>query len=167
MPSALILDNAHIGTVCTNLQFKADRCPSNSAIGKAKAITPLLDSPLQGKVYLRSNPTGSLPNVVADLEGQFEIALVGEVDSFRGGLRTTFNSVPDAPVTSFTLDLEGKSKGLLQNTKNLCKKTRKATVRIDGQNGARVNRLIKLSTRCDGKKQKRHRRHLHRARKAG
>jgi len=148
MPSSLILDNDHIGNVCTNVQFRANACPANSVIGKASAVTPLLDAPLQGNIYLRSNPNGSLPNVVADLKGQFEIELVGEIDTFKGGLRTTFASVPDAPITSFTLDLLGKSAGLLQNTRSLCGHVQRATVQMKGQNGASVNRKTKLQTSC-------------------
>jgi hypothetical protein len=171
MPSTLILDNAHLGNVCTNVQFKANACPPSSNIGKAKAVTPLLGAPLEGNVYLRSNPGGSLPLLVADLKGQFEIELVGEVDTFRGGLRTTFKSVPDAPITSFTLDLKGKSKGLLQNTADLCKNVRRATVKMEGQNGARVRRKTKLQTNCGtsagSRHKRRHRRHPHVAERRG
>ncbi len=154
MPSILQLDNAHIGTVCTNVQFRAHNCPQGSAIGKASAVTPLLDQPLEGTVYLRSNPNGTLPNLVVDLRGQFEIELVAKIDSFHGGLRTSFESVPDAPVTSFTLDLEGGSKGLLQSTESLCRRSRVAAVRMGGQNGAMIDRKTKLQTTCGSAKRR-------------
>ena len=89
-------------------------------------MTPLLEKPLEGPVYLRSAPENKsgLPDIVADLKGQIEIALNGKVDTVHGGLRTTFETVPDAPVTKFSLSLNGGTKGLLENSENLCQGTR-------------------------------------------
>ena len=62
--------------------------------------------------------------MVVDLEGQIDIQLVGRIDSVRGRLRTTFATVPDAPVTKFDLDLMGGKRGLLINSINLCSESR-------------------------------------------
>ena len=80
---------------------------------------------------------GELPDLVADLEGpdRHRARRAGRHRSRRGGLRTTFETVPDAPVSSFTLDLLGGAKGLLQNSKSLCGKPKKANVKMIGQNG--------------------------------
>ena len=109
MPKDLILDNSHIKTVCTRVQFAAGSCPSGSEVGQAMVTTPLLDAPLSGPVYLRSS-NHSLPDLVVALKGQFDIELVGQVGSTKaGGLRTVFDSVPDAPVSRFELNLYGKA----------------------------------------------------------
>ncbi len=122
LPKGEVLDNAHIGTPCTRVQFAAQNCPASSILGEAEATTPLLANPLKGNVYLRSSTKG-LPNLVADLRGQFNIELVGRIDTVNhGALRTTFESVPDAPVSSFVLNLQGGSKGLLENSETLCGK---------------------------------------------
>jgi hypothetical protein len=134
--------------VCTRIAFASNTCPAASIIGTARAETPLLEQPLTGKVYLRSNPGGRLPDIVVDLKGQIEIELVGTISSSHGGLRTTFNSVPDAPVTEFDLNLEGGAKGLLISTESLCKKVQRANIRMNGQNGKRVKRATKLKTGC-------------------
>ena len=81
--------------------------------------TPLLDEPLEGSVYLRAS-SHKLPDLVMDLEGQIDIELAGRVDAVDGRLRTTFESVPDAPVTSLKFDLLGGAKGLLVNSEGLC-----------------------------------------------
>ena len=62
------LDNAHISSPCTRRQFAAEQCPESSILGSATAITPLLDQPLSGPVYLRSSEH-KLPDLVAALEG--------------------------------------------------------------------------------------------------
>jgi hypothetical protein len=154
LPPGELLDNDHIGDVCTRVQFAADQCPAASELGTAQAETPLLDEPLKGKVYLRSSPEGGLPNLAVDLRGQIDIVLVGKIDTIKGGsLRTTFASVPDAPVSEFTLDLAGGKKGLLQNSKPICGRKLRAKVRMVGHNSARHNTNPLLLTNC-GKGQK-------------
>jgi len=153
LPRGEQLDNAHLNTICTRPDFAKDACPAGSQIGTAEATTPLLDSPLKGNVYLRANPAHRLPDVVMDLEGQFDIELAGKIDTVKGGaLRTTFASVPDAPVSSFVLKLAGGPKGLLVNSKSLCgKKPKRANTRMTGQNGAVVKSKTKLQVACGGK----------------
>ena len=83
MPKNELLDNSHIGTVCTRVQFSANACPADSIYGKATAVTPLLDQPLSGNVYLRAG-NHKLPDLVADLHGQFDIEVAGRIDSAKG-----------------------------------------------------------------------------------
>ena len=155
LPKGELLDNSHIGNTCTRPQFAADNCPANSLLGTAEAVTPLLEAPLKGNVYLRSNPAHKLPDIVADLQGQIDIELAGKIDTTNGhALRTTFEGVPDAPVTKFTLNLLGGKKGLLQNESSLCGKARKAQVKMTGQNGVTVSSTPKLQVACGKAKAK-------------
>jgi autotransporter translocation and assembly factor TamB len=154
------LDNAHIGTPCTRVQFAAKACPADSIYGHAKAVTPLLDDPLEGPVYLRSSDH-ELPDLVVALRGPFtqpiEVDLVGRIDSKNGGIRTTFEAVPDAPVTDFNLTLFGGKKGLLVNSINLCKSTNRATVKLTGQNGKTYDTSPKVGAKCPKAKSHKHR----------
>jgi hypothetical protein len=140
LPKSEFLDNAHIGTVCTRVQFAegqalGEKCPAASIYGHAKAVTPLLDNPLEGPVYLRSS-SNKLPDLVAALNGQIAVALDGKIDTGKGGgIRNTFELVPDAPVTKFTLEMQGGKKGLLENTGGVCAKPQHAVVDFTGQNG--------------------------------
>lgn len=87
--------------------------------------------------------------MVAALRGQIEVNVVGFIDSvkIKGSevrpVRTRFESVPDAPVSRFVLQLKGGKVGLIQNSENLYKEQRHAKVRMTGQNGKThdVNRL--------------------------
>ncbi len=138
LPHSEFLDQSNIKTVCTRVQFAAKQCPPGSIYGEAEATSPLLDSPVRGPVILRSSDH-PLPDVVLALKGPdsqpIEIDLAGRVDSVHGGIRTTFEQVPDQPVSSFTLNLLGGSKGLLVNSKNICIGTQKATAVFGAQNG--------------------------------
>jgi hypothetical protein len=147
LPKGELLDNAHIGTVCTATNFAAKSCPAGSLIGEAEASTPLLDRPLSGPVYLRAS-SHRLPDLVFDLRGQINLEVVGRVDAVRGRLRTTFEDLPDAPVDSFALDLVGGGKGLLNNSETLCGARKSAVVRMTGQNDVRFKTRAKLRASC-------------------
>jgi hypothetical protein len=157
LPHSEFLEQGHIRTVCTRVQFAADQCPAASVYGSAVAKTPLFSTPLEGPVYLRSS-SNLLPDMVAKLKGPasqpIEIDLVGRIDSVKGGIRNTFDVVPDAPVETFTLELLGGKKGLLVNSTNLCKGTHKATAKFSGQNGKAIVLHPKVQNAC-GKKAKR------------
>ena len=167
LPKAAFLDNAHIGTICTKVQFAAKSCPPESVYGTVSATTPLLDYTLTGNVYLRSS-THQLPDLVADLNGPatqpIEIALAGKTDSIKGALRNTFEAVPDAPVSSFHLQLFGGHKGLIILSAGLCKSP-KAQVQLDGQNGKAYDTEPVVRTSCPKKGAKNH--HGHRQQGGG
>lgn len=159
LPHAAFLDQAHIGTICTRVQFAADKCPKRSVYGKASARTPLLDYGLSGPVYLRSS-SHQLPDLVAKLKGPaghpLEFDLDGRVNSFRGALRTTFETVPDAPVKKFHIELFGGKRGLIELSDGIC---RNPHVKIDltAHNGRVYNTRPKLKADCKRKRKAGHR----------
>lgn len=157
LPKAAFLDNAHIGDVCTRVQFAARACPASSIYGKAEATSPLVDYPLAGPVYLRSS-NHTLPDLVADLRGPgrqpIEVTLAGKVDAVKGALRNTFEAVPDVPVTKFRLSLLGGKKGLIIMSSGFCAHPR-ASVKFTGQNGLASNTSPKVVGKCGGAGKKR------------
>ena len=160
LPHSAFLANEHIRTVCTRVQYAAGAgngagCPSGSIYGRARAVTPLLDDPLEGPVYLRSS-SHPLPDVVVALHGLIDIELSGQTDSVNEGIRNTFASVPDAPATKFVLELFGGKKALIVNSRNLCQGPKqKATAHFVGQNGAVHDFRPVVHNSCKKKKAKR------------
>jgi hypothetical protein len=135
LPGSEFLANAHIKTICTRVQFRAEACPAGSIYGHASATTPILSEPLTGPVFLRSSEH-ELPDLVAELKnGEITIDLVGHIDSLNGRIRNTFEAAPDAPVKTFTLTMQGAKKGLLENSTNLCKGTHRAIADFTAHNG--------------------------------
>jgi uncharacterized repeat protein (TIGR01451 family) len=163
LPHSEFLDQSHIGTVCTRVQFaegdgNGSNCPPASIYGTATATSPLVDYTLQGNVYLRSS-TNKLPDLVVALHGPpaqpIAVDAVARIDSVNGGIRSTFEGVPDLPVSSFVLSMQGGKKGLLQNSANICKATNKATALIAAQNGKGVELRPELkNSKCGGKAKK-------------
>jgi hypothetical protein len=153
LPHSEFLDQAHIRTICTRVQFRAGAgngtaCPAGSIYGKARAITPILAEPLVGPVILRSSEN-PLPDLVAALRNsQVDFNLVGRIDSVKGQIRNTFETAPDAPVSSFVLEMRGGKKGLLENSTNLCVGKHLAIADFTGQNGKRHKFSPALEAKC-------------------
>ncbi len=171
LPHSEFLDQAHIRTVCTRVQFAANACPQGAIYGTAEATTPLIDGKLTGPVYLRSS-SNKLPDLVVALKGPasqpVEVNLDGRIDSIHGGIRTTFEAVPDAPVSQFTLHMQGGKKGLLVNSRNLCSAGGgQMTVRLIAHNGKRHDEFPALRNECGKaghKKVKKHHEKSHKRR---
>jgi hypothetical protein len=156
LPHSQFIDPARVANPCIRALFAENKCPPSSRLGFAKAWTPLLDEPLEGPVYFRSNGgVRKLPDIVADLRGQFHIVVVGAVDSVgdpnHARIRTTFSNVPDAPVSRFVLDLKGGKEGVIENSANLCAKKRNVSVELTGQNGRRHDFQTPLRVKCSKK----------------
>jgi hypothetical protein len=135
LPRSEFLDQGHIRTICTRVQFAADRCPEGSIYGHATVFTPVLGQrPLRGPVYLRSS-SHELPDLVIALKEPVAINVVGRIDSIEGGIRVTFASIPDSPVSRAIVDMDGGAKGLLVNSRDLCAATSRSTLRQRGHNG--------------------------------
>jgi hypothetical protein len=167
LPGSELLQQANIRGVCTRVQFNAGAgngadCPAGSIYGRAWAVTPLLDEPLRGLVYLRTNGgERSLPDLVATLHGRkIDINLVGYIDSVRrkgkhgeviSRIRNRFVSVPDAPVKRFVLQMFGGRRGLLVNSTDLCKQIHRAEANFTAQNGRKRQLQPELSVQCGQK----------------
>ncbi len=134
LPRSIFLAQEHIDTICTRPQSERDACPAGSIYGRARVLTPLLDKPLEGPVYLRSSAS-TLPDLVAALRGNgVAIDLQGRIDSHGGGIRASFEGLPDAPVSAFEMTLKGGKRGILVNADNTCAAPQLATARFLGQN---------------------------------
>lgn len=133
-------------------------CPARSIIGRARAITPVLNRPLEGPVYfvknVRRHPkTGrlirTLPTLLIPLKGEVDLTLRAQTTVSRGKLVSTFPTVPDAPVSRFELNLTGGKRGILIVTQDrLCGRKQIADVEFDGHNGKRFDPAVTMRTPC-------------------
>ncbi len=151
LPRSAFLEQGHIRTICTRVQFAAESCPKASVYGQIKAWTPLLEDPLEGPVYLRSS-SHKLPDLVFDLHGLVDVEVSTRIDSSHGGIRATVQDAPDAPISKVLLKMQGAEKGLIVNSRNLCGATSRANVEGEGQNGKQVALKPVLKPDCGGKR---------------
>jgi hypothetical protein len=153
-PKVLPARLATLRKACTEVQFAANPagCPAASAIGTGTVVTPVLSTPLTGPAYLVSHGGAAYPDVVFVFQGDgVKIDLTGGTDIKKGVTYSTFESVPDAPITSFEskfpegpnaifgTDLPAKAKG------SFCGRTPIIPATIEGQNGAVNKESLKLA----------------------
>jgi hypothetical protein len=155
LPHSEFLEQNNLDKTCTKPVLLEGKCSKHTIYGKAKAWTPLLDKPLEGPVYLVGGYGYKLPALVAELNGQIRILLKGKVDSGPNkGIRSTFEAVPDAPVSRFVLEMKGGKKyGLLINSENLCREPQHGIARFTAQNGLSLQSKPLIANQC-GKKGK-------------
>jgi hypothetical protein len=160
LPRSAFLDQAHIRTICTRVQFAANGgngggCPQGAIYGKATAWSPLVDEPLSGPVYLRSSDH-NLPDFVAALHGIVDVEATARIDSVNGGIRAAFPQIPDAPLSKVVVEMQGGKKGLIVNSASLCAVDRRANAQFEGHNGkAAAIKPVVRAVGCGGKKGKR------------
>jgi hypothetical protein len=175
LPKALALDTDNAQALC---EFedgtKPDlerHCPKGSIVGRAKAVSPLLERPLRGNVYfvknIRRTASGNeirtLPMIIVALRGEIAVNLKGTSNVKQGKLVNTFANVPDAPISKFNLNIKGGKHGILtitrtaRSTINICRSRQTAQTRMAGQNGRRHNTTTKIKTPCKKRKSRKHR----------
>jgi hypothetical protein len=119
---------------CTATQFAANPagCPVGSFVGTAIAHTPILASPLSGPAILVSHGGQAFPDLVLVLQGEgVRLNLTGHTQIKKGITYNHFETVPDAPVSSFDLTLPQGPHAVLTTDipgRNLCATTRTVTV---------------------------------------
>jgi hypothetical protein len=166
LPLSLALDTDNANGLCEFADGSKDEptCPKASIVGSATAKTPILNQPLTGPVYfvknIRKDPKSgrdirTLPKLVIPLTGENGVRLnvVGTSSVVGRHLVTTFDNLPDVPVSSFRLNIAGGKHGILVvSGADICKATQVADQQIDGQNGKTADAAITLATPACGLK---------------
>jgi len=164
LPHSAFLEQGHFRTICTRVQYNEGaghgaNCPPASIYGHVSATSPLLEGALEGPVYLRSS-NHNLPDMVLSLHGPpslpIQIEAVGRIDSAKGGIRSSFEGIPDAPITEVRLEMEGGAKGLIVNSTNLCAKVNRAEVDLKAHNAKADTLHPPVGARCAKADKKKH-----------
>lgn len=129
-----------LGLACPEATFKADPagCGAGSKVGTVSAATPVLAAPLTGTVYLEAHPGGKLPTLEAVMQGSGISVDLSGTFTLNNGITSTFATVPDVPITSFTLNLPAGEHSALSASTDLCVAPLPFSATMLGQNGKQV-----------------------------
>ncbi|HEX5375932.1 MAG TPA: hypothetical protein VFW48_07215 [Solirubrobacterales bacterium] len=107
---------------CSRQSFAAGACSEGSRVGSARALTPLLSTPLRGTAYMVRGSDVGAPQIWTSLEGQGMRMTVKSVLSAasNGQLRNTVVGLPDQPLTAFTMHMRGGRGSLLSAATGAC-----------------------------------------------
>jgi hypothetical protein len=175
LPKALPSRLTTLQKACAEAQFNTNPagCPAGSVIGMAKALTPVLNVPLTGPAFLVSHGGAAFPDVEFILQGQgVTILLDGKTDIKKGITYSKFETVPDAPISSFETVLpEGPHSVLAANVPakakgSMCSTSVVMPTMITGQNGAVVRQTTKIAVTGCPKVKKAKKKTAKKARKA-
>ncbi len=105
-----------------------------------------------GPAYLVSHGGAAFPDLVLILQGEgVKLELIGSIDIKKQVTSSAFNTVPDAPISSFELKLpEGPHSGLTavlpaKAKGSLCGTSLTMPTTLTGQNGAQVKQNTKIA----------------------
>jgi hypothetical protein len=133
---------------CPQATFEANpaSCPATSVVGSATAVTPVLPGSVSGPAYLVSHAAEAFPNLVLVLQdGGVRVILEGTTDIKKGITTSTFASVPDVPVSSFSLSLPTGPHSALAAYGNLCAHSLIMPTVITAQSGAQFKQSTKIA----------------------
>jgi hypothetical protein len=140
MPSRL----STLNKACVAKIFEADpaNCPKESDIGTASATTPVLAHPLAGPAYIVARGA-AFPDLEIVLQGDGVVLILDGHTNIKHGITSSFfETLPDAPISSFELKLPTGKFSILGSylpkspTDSFCGQQLSMPTLITAQNGA-------------------------------
>lgn len=154
LPRVLPSNSIGLEQACTQAAFDAGRCGNRAKIATAKATSPFVTRQLSGPVYLVKRDRG-LPKLVVQLRGPLSLDMTGNIKIGKGNkIATTFGTVPDLPVTKFSLKFHSGRFGIIAANANLCARKLFAPTELRGQNGKKVKNRPQITVNGCSKKSK-------------
>jgi hypothetical protein len=154
-PKALPSRLTTLQKACLAAVFEANpaRCPAGSVIGMATARTPVLNNPLTGPAYLVSHGGAAFPDAEFVLQGEgITLILDGQTNIHKGVTSSKFESVPDAPISTFDVVLPEGPHSAFAAPASLCKQKLTMPTTLTGQNGAIIKQTTKIAVSGCAKK---------------
>jgi hypothetical protein len=149
LPEQLPSRQTTLKKACAEATFAANpaSCPKESRVGSASVTTPVLPEKLTGPAYLVSHGNAQLPNLEVILEGDHGVKVVLESrTTIKNSITTSsFESVPDVPVSHFELSLPVGPYSALGSYGSLCAKPLYMPTTITAQNGAQIKQKVRIS----------------------
>ncbi len=169
LPKQLVSRLTTLHGACPAATFEVNppgACPASALVGTATATTPVLpgvvcsvcESPpgphgrpipsgnLTGQAYFVSHGSEAFPDLDMILRGSgITVILVGHTNITNGITTTTFEALPDVPVSSFALSLPAGPNSALAANGGFCRSSLVMPTTLVGQNGVTIAQQTKIS----------------------
>lgn len=147
LPAGELLDLQHVRGLCAQ-GTAPDRCPGSSRLGRLRLVSPFLDGPAEGTVYLVA-PSHRLPELLAEVHsGPLRFVLHGRTAIHNGRFGVVIPAIPDIPLSRAVLSLDGGRRGLFVNSRSLCGGAGRAEASLSAHSGKR--RQLRLRPHVTG-----------------
>jgi hypothetical protein len=148
LPRQLVARLSTLNKACTAAAFNANpaSCPLASKVGRASATTPVLPGKLSGTAYLVSHGNAAFPDLEIILSGDgVSVTLDGQTQIKKAFTYSTFSTVPDVPVSSFTLTLPRGPYSALSAVGNLCRAPLVMPTTIVSQSAKKITQKTRIA----------------------
>lgn len=149
LPPVVLVDPTAIGVLCSESELASDKCARRKALGSARVLSPAYSGALSGPVYAVSG-SGRLPRLAYVLSGPADVLLRGKVVSKGQRIQAGVDNVPDTPLKSFELTIDGGKPGYLVLNRNICTADAVADATFTSQDGQTYEQQIPLEANCGG-----------------
>jgi hypothetical protein len=149
LPKQLVARLSTLQKACGEAAFAANPAANcdGAIVGSATVQTPVLPEALTGTAYLVSHGGAAFPDLDIVLEGDHGVRfiLVGNTNISGGVTSSTFASVPDVPIASFSLSLPSGANSALSANGKLCAGTLLLPTTIVAQSGATIKENTQIA----------------------
>ncbi|HUB73009.1 MAG TPA: hypothetical protein VL979_03090 [Solirubrobacteraceae bacterium] len=152
LPKQLVARLSTLQKACLAATFEKGpppgECASSSEVGTVSVSTPVLPDPLTGEAYFVSYGAEAFPDLDLVLHGDngLEVVLQGKTHIAHSSVTTsTFEDIPDVPVSSVTVTLPVGPNSALAANGRLCNAALVAPTTLIAQSGAKIAQNTKLT----------------------
>jgi hypothetical protein len=152
LPKQLPVRLSTLAKACPAATFEAGPAPGGCSkeanVGTVKATTPVLPGTLTGTAWLVSHGSEAYPNLDLILSGDgVTVILVGRTKVANSQITTSFNTLPDVPVSNISLYLPSGPNSVLGANGSLCRSKLSMPTTLIGQNLATILSAPVISVR--------------------
>jgi hypothetical protein len=146
LPPVVLVDTQAIRRLCSRGEMQSNHCAGRQRLGFAQVHSPAYKAPVSGPVYAVSGPKGF--SLVYVLSGPVNSLLEGRVVSKGGRMQAGVEDIPDVPLKTFELTIEGGKAGYLVLDRNICGAEEVAEGTFTSQEGQVHRQKIPLVADC-------------------
>jgi hypothetical protein len=152
-PKVVKFHNSGFKEICPRGDALEDHCRPGSQVGTAVAKSPLLPATLTGPVYLVQPKGKGVPDFWTTVQGMgVKLQMQGESSGKPGNLVTEVVGIPDLPLSSFTMNVNGGGKNgtLFSVDSTSCSKASALAtpVELEGHQGSVETTSVKMKAAC-------------------